>query len=42
MATDKGQVYLCEVCGNKVEILAAGFGVLHCCGKPMRLIPAPK
>ncbi len=41
MATNKGEIYLCNVCGNKVEVLEAGFGVMSCCGKPMLMIPRP-
>jgi desulfoferrodoxin-like iron-binding protein len=26
-----------EICGNKVEMVAAGKGTLHCCGQPMKL-----
>jgi desulfoferrodoxin-like iron-binding protein len=36
MAVQVGQVYVCDICGNKVKILAAGKGVLICCGQPMR------
>ena len=32
------QVYKCEVCGNIVEVLHTGKGVLVCCGKPMGLL----
>lgn len=32
------QIYKCDVCGNIVEVLHAGDGELHCCGKPMRLL----
>ncbi|MEY7999828.1 desulfoferrodoxin [Clostridium sp. Mt-5] len=32
------QVYKCEVCGNIVEVLYKGGGVLVCCGKPMKLM----
>jgi len=32
-----GQVYVCEVCGNKVKMLVAGKGQLICCGQPMKL-----
>ena len=35
--TDRLQVYKCNVCGNIVEVLHAGKGVLVCCGKPMEL-----
>ncbi len=37
MATQKSQVYVCEECGNTVEVLAPGGGTLACCGQPMRL-----
>ena len=36
--TKKGQVYVCEICGNKVEVLEAGAGTLVCCGQNMKLI----
>ena len=35
-----GDIYLCEICGNKVRVLEAGPGVLVCCGKPMKLVKA--
>ncbi|WP_075866199.1 desulfoferrodoxin FeS4 iron-binding domain-containing protein [Carboxydothermus islandicus] len=35
--TQVGQIYLCEICGNKVEVLESGKGQLVCCGKPMVL-----
>lgn len=31
-----GEVYLCKVCGNKVEVIEAGGGTLVCCGKDMK------
>lgn len=34
--TQRGQVYKCEICGNIVEVLAAGGGQLVCCGQPMK------
>ena len=37
MATEEGQVYLCEICGNKVEVIESGAGELVCCGQPMEL-----
>jgi len=40
MSIQVGQVYICKVCGNKVEVLVAGGGVLVCCGVPMK--PAEK
>jgi len=37
MATKKGQVYKCEICGNVVEVKEEGVGTLVCCGKNMVL-----
>ena len=37
MATDKMQVYKCEICGIIAEVLEGGAGELVCCGEPMRL-----
>jgi superoxide reductase len=37
MPNKMGQVYVCEVCGNKVKMLVAGKGQLICCGQPMKL-----
>ena len=42
MMTKIGQVYLCEICGNKVEVLESGEGTLVCCGKPMKLMKKGK
>ena len=36
--TKQGEVYLCEICGNKVRVLEAGAGELVCCGQPMKLV----
>ncbi len=36
--TEKGEVYLCEICGNKVQVLEAGAGTLVCCGQDMILV----
>ncbi len=33
--TEKKEIYKCEVCGNIVEVVHGGGGVLICCGKPM-------
>ena len=33
---DRMQVYKCETCGNIVEVLHAGKGVLVCCNQPMK------
>ena len=36
MAVEKiGEVYLCEVCGNEVEVITVGGGTLVCCGQNM-------
>jgi len=36
--TKKDEVYLCEICGNKVLVLEEGGGTLVCCGQDMTLI----
>ena len=36
--TQVGQIYKCAVCGNTIEIKAAGVGELVCCGQPMGLV----
>jgi len=38
MPNKLGQVYLCEISGNKVKMLVAGRGQLICCGQTMKLI----
>jgi len=38
MLTKLGEVYLCEICGNKVRVLETGVGKLVCCGQPMKLV----
>lgn len=30
-----GDIYLCNICGNKVELKEVGGGQLVCCGEPM-------
>lgn len=35
MATQVGEVYICSVCGHKVEVLEAGAGDLVCCEEEM-------
>ena len=35
---DRMQVYKCEICGNIIEVLHAGQGVLVCCNQPMKLM----
>jgi len=34
------QIYKCAVCGNIVEVLNIGVGILVCCGEPMELMAA--
>ena len=36
--TEEGQFYLCEICGNKVQIIESGAGTLVCCGQDMTLL----
>lgn len=36
--TEVGEVYKCEICGNKVKVLEAGAGTLVCCGESMNLV----
>jgi desulfoferrodoxin-like iron-binding protein len=36
--TNVGEIYLCEICGNKVRVLEAGAGTLVCCGEDMVLV----
>jgi len=39
MAVKKvGEKYICNVCGNEVEVTAVGGGELVCCGQPMEKI----
>jgi len=33
--TEVGEVYYCNICGNKVKVLESGVGQLVCCGEPM-------
>jgi superoxide reductase len=33
--TEVNDVYLCELCGNKVKVLESGAGALICCGENM-------
>ena len=40
MATQRLQIYKCEVCGNIVEVIHSGAGELVCCGEPMKLYEA--
>ena len=38
--TKSGEIYLCEICGNKVEVVESGGGTLVCCGQPMKIVEA--
>ncbi len=38
MATEKKQIYRCEVCGNVVEVIGTGVGTLVCCGQDMKAL----
>ena len=38
LGTEVGQIYYCEICGNKVRVLENGEGELVCCGEPMKLV----
>lgn len=32
-----GEKYICEICGNEVEVTVVGGGTLVCCGQDMKL-----
>lgn len=36
------QVYKCNICGNIVEVLNVGGGILVCCGQDMELLEEKK
>jgi superoxide reductase len=36
--TNVGELYVCRICGNAVEIVVAGSGNLVCCGQPMEMV----
>ena len=36
--TSQQSVYKCEICGNIIEVLHPGVGVLVCCGRNMELL----
>jgi len=38
MATERLQVYKCQVCGIIAEVLDGGAGGMSCCGQPMTLL----
>lgn len=33
-----GENYICNICGNEVEVTKVGGGALVCCGQEMELI----
>ena len=33
-----GEVYYCNICGNKVEVTEVGGGTLVCCGEEMESV----
>ncbi|WOF15226.1 desulfoferrodoxin FeS4 iron-binding domain-containing protein [Methanoplanus sp. FWC-SCC4] len=35
--TEEGELFVCEVCGNVVEVKEVGGGELYCCGEAMYL-----
>lgn len=35
---EKLEIYVCEICGNIIEVLHEGVGELVCCGEPMKLM----
>ena len=37
---EKLEIYICEICGNIVEVLQGGVGELVCCDEPMKLLKA--
>jgi desulfoferrodoxin-like iron-binding protein len=40
---DLGEIYLCKVCGNEVQVIGVGGGTLVCCGEDMvRTVEKPQ
>ncbi|WP_462271916.1 desulfoferrodoxin FeS4 iron-binding domain-containing protein [Methanohalophilus sp.] len=33
-----GEKYICNICGNEVEVTEVGGGILVCCGEEMELM----
>ena len=33
----QGKTYVCDICGQEVNVTKAGAGTLVCCDQPMRL-----
>ena len=36
--TNVGDLYICKICGNAVEVVIAGSGRLVCCGQSMEIV----
>jgi len=36
--TNVGDLYVCKICGNAVEVVIAGSGRLVCCGQSMEIV----
>ena len=36
--TNVGEIYVCRICGNAVEVIIAGSGRLVCCGQSMEIV----
>ncbi|MCD5408886.1 desulfoferrodoxin FeS4 iron-binding domain-containing protein [Candidatus Bipolaricaulota bacterium] len=34
---EQGRVYVCDICGQEVQVVKSGAGTLVCCNQPMRL-----
>jgi len=35
---EEGEEFICQICGNIVEVKEVGGGELVCCGEPMQLM----
>jgi len=35
--SNRNEIYVCEKCGQVVEVVAGAFPTVHCCGIPMEL-----
>ena len=33
---EQGKIYVCDICGQQVEVVKSGMGTLVCCDHPMR------
>ena len=40
MSTKVGEIYYCEICGNKVIVKESGKGSLVCCEQKMKNVQA--